>query len=149
MNYNFQNIIWNYFVLILCLNMKKFVFDFNDYDGSYSKLEGFINIDNFVFYTPYYIVLYSSDCEVLCGGPAIGNPIVLKFVFSYLDSARPFIDYIDYMLMDWYSNYGNYCNCTSFSCFNVINLYFIKCKDIDLQDIPYKVKCYEGINYVK
>lgn len=129
--------------------MKKFIFDFIDYNGSYSKLEGFINNDNFEFYTPYYIVLYSSDCEVLCGGPAIGNPIVTKFVFSDLDLARAFIDYIYYMLKDFYNNHGNSCTCTSFSCFSVIDLYFIKCEDIGLQDIPYKVKCYEGINYVK
>lgn len=129
--------------------MKKFIFDFNDYDDSYSKLEEFICI-SIQLDVEYYTVLFSSDCKVLCGGPCIGTPIVTKFVFCDSEiGTKVFIDYIDYILRDWYSKYTGFCDCTVFSCFNVIHLYFIKCEGVDLQDITHKVKCYEGINYVK
>lgn len=128
--------------------MKKFVFDFSDYDGSCSKLEEFLN-NVIEFDTKYYIVLYSWDCKVLCGGPGIGTPIITKFIFSDINMIELFIYYIDYMLKDWYGRYTGSCDCITFSCFNVIYLYFIECEDIDLHDITYKVKCYEGIDYVK
>lgn len=129
--------------------MKKFVFDFNYYDDSYCELEDFIRRE-IELNIEYYIVLYSSDCKVLCGGPAIGTPIVTKFVFYDSDlGVKVFVDYIDYILKDWYSKYTGCCDCTAFSCFDIIYLYFIKCKDVDLQGITHKVKCYEGINYVK
>lgn len=129
--------------------MKKFKFDFNDFNGSLTNLYEFVD-SNLKLNVRYHVSFVSKDCKVINHDVNFGSHIADEFKFLGVYSVNDFIGVLNYKREMYFYNEKDYCNCETLQCFKVIFIYFLPYRgNLDEEEMLDHVYDYEDVDCVR
>lgn len=126
--------------------MKKFVFNFNDFEGSLSRLCDFIDY-NLELNVRYHVCLSSLDCKVVCNDIGLGMTYFSECTITDEFRVDALVNGVSIERKIMFLQVCDDCNCkcdsNSIRCFNIMNIYFVEYVDnIKESDLMYMMhKC--------